>query len=48
METITRNNCVEMHALGFDVFETSPDETRDAVPAALGSGYRQVARVEPP
>ncbi len=42
METITLNNGVEMPALGLGVFQTPPDETRDAVQAALGSGYRHI------
>ena len=42
METITLNNGVEIPALGFGVFQTPPDETRDAVRAALGSGYRLI------
>jgi len=42
METITLNNGVEMPALGLGVFQTPPDETRDAVRAALGSGYRHI------
>jgi diketogulonate reductase-like aldo/keto reductase len=42
METRTLNNGVEMPALGLGVFQTPPDETRDAVRAALASGYRQV------
>src|SRR5438270_3179081 len=42
METITLNNGVEMPALGFGVFQTPPDETRDAVRAALGAGYRLI------
>jgi len=42
METITLNNGVELPALGLGVFQTSPDETRDAVQAALGSGYRHI------
>jgi diketogulonate reductase-like aldo/keto reductase len=40
--TITLNNGVEMPALGFGVFQTPPDETRDAVRAALESGYRLI------
>src|ERR1700719_2579632 len=40
METRTLNNGVVMPALGFGVFQTPPDETRDAVRAALDSGYR--------
>jgi diketogulonate reductase-like aldo/keto reductase len=39
---ITLNNGVEMPALGFGVFQTPADETRDAVRAALGSGYRLI------
>ena len=39
--TITLNNGVELPALGLGVFQTPPDETRDAVRAALGSGYRR-------
>src|SRR3954447_24650413 len=42
METITLNNGVEMPALGLGVFQTPPEETRDAVRAALGSGYRLI------
>ena len=42
METITLNNGIEMPSLGFGVFQTAPDETRDAVQAALGSGYRHI------
>jgi hypothetical protein len=42
MEAITLNNGVVMPALGLGVFQTPPDETRDAVQAALGSGYRHI------
>jgi diketogulonate reductase-like aldo/keto reductase len=42
MEILTLNNGVEMPALGLGVFQTPPDETRDAVLAALGFGYRHV------
>src|SRR6266704_1303953 len=42
VETMTLNNGVEMHALGLGVFQTPPDETRDAVRAALGAGYRHI------
>jgi diketogulonate reductase-like aldo/keto reductase len=42
METITLNNRVEMPALGLGVFQTPPDETRDAVRAALAAGYRHI------
>src|SRR4051812_18699025 len=39
---VTLNNGVEMPALGLGVFQTPPEETRDAVRAALGSGYRLI------
>jgi diketogulonate reductase-like aldo/keto reductase len=42
MQTISLNNGVVMPALGFGVFQTPPDETRDAVRAALDSGYRLI------
>jgi diketogulonate reductase-like aldo/keto reductase len=42
METRTLNNGVEMPALGLGVFQTPPDETRDAVQAAVASGYRHI------
>jgi diketogulonate reductase-like aldo/keto reductase len=42
MDTITLNNGVEIPALGLGVFQTPPDETRDAVTAALDAGYRHV------
>jgi diketogulonate reductase-like aldo/keto reductase len=42
MTTLTLNNGVEMPALGFGVFQTPPDETRDAVASALATGYRHV------
>src|SRR5438067_12347959 len=42
METIALNNGVEMPALGLGVFQTPPDETRDAVRAALEYGYRLI------
>src|SRR3954463_13259361 len=42
MKTITLNNGVEMPALGLGVFQTPPDETRDAVRAAVGAGYRHI------
>jgi diketogulonate reductase-like aldo/keto reductase len=42
METITLNNGVEMPALGLGVFQTPPDETRDAVRAALAAEYRHI------
>src|SRR4029078_3955029 len=41
---LTLNNGVEMPALGLGVFQTPPDETRDAVRAALHSGYRLIHR----
>lgn len=42
MLRLTLNNGVQMPALGFGVFQTPPDETRDAVQAALGCGYRLI------
>jgi diketogulonate reductase-like aldo/keto reductase len=42
METIALNSGVEMPVLGLGVFQTPPDETRDAVRAALGVGYRHI------
>ncbi len=42
METVTLNNGVEMPAIGLGVFQTPPDETRDAVGAALRAGYRHI------
>jgi diketogulonate reductase-like aldo/keto reductase len=42
MQTITLNNGIELPALGFGVFQTPPDETRDAVRTALEAGYRLV------
>jgi diketogulonate reductase-like aldo/keto reductase len=42
MNELTLNNGVEMPALGLGVFQTPPDETRAAVEAALGTGYRHV------
>jgi diketogulonate reductase-like aldo/keto reductase len=42
MDTLTLNTGVEMPALGLGVFQTPPDETRDAVAAALASGYRHI------
>jgi diketogulonate reductase-like aldo/keto reductase len=38
----TLNNDVEIPAVGFGVFQTPPDETRDAVRAALSAGYRHI------
>ncbi|HEV3273582.1 MAG TPA: aldo/keto reductase [Candidatus Dormibacteraeota bacterium] len=40
--TLTLNNGVELPALGLGVFQTPPDETRDAVRTALAAGYRHV------
>src|SRR4051812_11624083 len=42
MQTITLNNGVELPALGLGVFQTAPDETRDAVRAAHDAGYRHI------
>jgi diketogulonate reductase-like aldo/keto reductase len=42
MERIKLNNGVEIPALGLGVFQTPPDETRDAVRCALDAGYRHI------
>ena len=42
MESIRLNNDVEIPALGLGVFQTPPDETRDAVRCALDAGYRHI------
>ena len=39
---LTLNNGVEIPAIGLGVFQTPPDETRDAVLAALSTGYRHI------
>jgi diketogulonate reductase-like aldo/keto reductase len=39
---LTLNNGVTLPAIGFGVFQTPPDETRDAVQAALSAGYRHI------
>src|SRR5580693_719166 len=39
---ITLNNGVALPAIGFGVFQTPPDETRDAVVVALETGYRHI------
>jgi diketogulonate reductase-like aldo/keto reductase len=39
---ITLNNGLEIPELGLGVFQTPPDETRDAVLIALGDGYRHI------
>jgi len=40
--TLKLNNGIEMPALGLGVFQTPPDETRDAVRAALDARYRLI------
>jgi diketogulonate reductase-like aldo/keto reductase len=40
--TMTLNNGIEIPALGLGVFQTPPDETRDAVRSALDAGYRHI------
>ncbi len=42
MQTLTLNNGITMPALGLGVFQTPPEETRDAVRAALEAGYRHI------
>ncbi|MGK5677878.1 aldo/keto reductase [Actinoplanes sp. URMC 104] len=39
---LTLNNGVELPAIGLGVFQTPPEETRDAVLAALSTGYRHI------
>ena len=39
---LTLNNGVEIPAIGLGVFQTPPDETREAVEAALSTGYRHI------
>ena len=39
---ITLNNGVKMPSIGLGVFQTPPEETRSAVVAALGIGYRHI------
>src|SRR3954452_25033438 len=39
---LTLNNGVEMPPIGLGVFQTPPDETREAVTAALKTGYRHI------
>ena len=41
-DVLTLNNGVTMPAIGLGVFQTPPEETRDAVRAALSTGYRHV------
>jgi diketogulonate reductase-like aldo/keto reductase len=40
--TFTLNNGIDIPAVSFGVFQTPPDETRDAVRAALAAGYRHI------
>ena len=47
VESITVNNGVGMPALGLGGFQTPPDETRVAVAAAFGSGYRHTFYLSP-
>ena len=42
VSTVTLNNGVSLPALGLGVFQTPPDETRDAVTAAVAAGYRHI------
>src|SRR4051794_7580812 len=42
MPSLQLNNGVRMPALGLGVYQTTPDETRDAVRAALAAGYRHI------
>jgi diketogulonate reductase-like aldo/keto reductase len=47
MQTLTLNKGVDLPALGLGVFQTPPDDTRDAVRAALGAGYRHIDTAAP-
>jgi diketogulonate reductase-like aldo/keto reductase len=42
MESITLNNGVQMPPIGFGVFQSPPEETTEAVEAALANGYRHI------
>ena len=42
MDQLTLNNDINIPALGLGVFQTPPDETRQAVAAALATGYRHI------
>ena len=42
MDILTLNNGVALPALGLGVFQTPPDETRDAGGAAIRAGYRHI------
>lgn len=42
MEQLELNNGVGIPAIGLGVFQTPPEETRDAVTAALETGYRHI------
>jgi diketogulonate reductase-like aldo/keto reductase len=42
MPSLELNNGVQMPALGLGVYQTPPDQTRDAVRAALSAGYRHI------
>ncbi|MGN6131216.1 MAG: aldo/keto reductase, partial [Nocardioidaceae bacterium] len=44
--TITLNNGVEIPQLGFGVYQIPPEETKDAVLAALEIGYRHIDTAE--
>ena len=42
MTTLTLNNCVELPAIVFGVFQIAAGETREAVRTALDCGYRLI------
>jgi 2,5-diketo-D-gluconate reductase A len=44
--TITLNNGVEIPQLGFGVYQVPPEDTKDAVQAALEVGYRHIDTAE--
>jgi diketogulonate reductase-like aldo/keto reductase len=41
---ITLNNGIEMPALGFGVYQSTPEQTVGAVETAIADGYRMLAR----
>jgi 2,5-diketo-D-gluconate reductase A len=42
MDNLTLNNGVQLPPIGFGVFQSSPEETVDAVRTAIETGYRHI------
>ena len=42
MQTVKLNNSIEMPALGYGVFQVSPEECERCVLDAIGAGYRLI------